>query len=71
MSAWFSPVWGRAAPTLSIFTTIAGRSTAVTPSPSGRPVSGWRGVAGTVVSVVVSGTAVVGTTMVVVDAGGS
>ena len=70
-SAWLSPVCGRAAPTLSIFATRAGRFGGRWPNASGTPVSGIRaGSASTGLrsrSVVVVGFAVVVARLVVVS----
>src|SRR3954452_22667106 len=68
MSAELSPVWGRAGPTLSIFTASAGRCGIWLGSEIGTPVSGMRRISGSVVvvaSIVVTGAVVTGAGVVV------
>src|SRR5256885_13143721 len=62
-SAWFNPIWGRAAGALSILTIRAGRP-ALAPS-AGRPVSGITGPVG---AKVVAGAVVGGADVVVAEA---
>src|SRR4051812_24052898 len=68
MSAELSPVCGRAGPTLSILTASAGRCGISLGSEIGTPVSGMRGMSGSVVvvtSIVVGGAVVAGASVVV------